>query len=58
MGRLVPRIPGFRSGRIGVFSVERPARRVIENVLPDTIQGLFIANDALVVIALRPPGIR
>jgi len=52
MGRLLPKIPGFRSGRFGVFSVERPARRVIENISPDAIQRFVVADDVLVIIAL------
>jgi hypothetical protein len=52
MRRLLPRIPWFRSGRLGIFSVERPTRSVIENLLPDAIQGFAVADDVLVVVTL------
>ena len=42
------RIPGFGSNRLGVSSVDRPTRRVIENVLRNAIQRFVVA----VIIAL------
>lgn len=35
-----------------VFRVVRPAGRVVRDVLPDAVQGFFVANDVFEIIAL------
>ena len=52
MGRLLPGTPGFRSGRIGVFSVDRPTLRIIENVLPGDGQFTLVSQCTFVVLPL------
>ena len=38
--------------RLGVFSIHLPPDRVVDDVLPDAVQFIFIADNAFVIIAL------
>jgi hypothetical protein len=40
------------AGAPGIFTVQMPAARVVDDVTPDGIQGTFMANDVFVIIAL------
>ena len=44
--------------RVWVFGVVRPSGRVIENVLSDLVEFLFVSDYAFVVVALPHVGTR
>jgi len=47
-----PYIGIVHSMTVRVFAIRCPAQRVVDEVFPNAIQGVFIADDVFVVIAL------
>ncbi len=40
------------AGSTVIFAVHMPAVRVVDDVLPDSIQGAFVTDDVFIVVAL------
>ena len=47
-----PHILGFRLRRGGILPIEFPFGGIVEDVLPDAIQGILIANDVFEIVTL------